>query len=135
MCKNCSFFVFLLIDLLLVKSFLLPDRAPREGRDGDIKLANPSDCILLWRSHLENPFAWFSQESFRFPSHKTFLKEESLLCSNGMCASVGDSKTLESDWTLPPSLPVSHSFSYITDLIFFNFFSWDNYRFTCNYKK
>ena len=66
MCKNFSFFVFLLTDLLFIRSFLLPDRAPGEGRDGDnIKLANPSDCVLLWWSHLENPFAWFSQESFR----------------------------------------------------------------------
>lgn len=76
MCKNFSFFVFLLTDLLFIRSFLLPDRAPGEGRDGDnIKLANPSDCVLLWWSHLENPFAWFSQESFRLLLTKPFLRK------------------------------------------------------------
>lgn len=110
--KKCSFFVFLLTDLLFIRSFLPPNRAPGEGEAGDsIKPANPSDCILLWQSHLENPFSWFSQECFTFPPHKPFLEEESLLFSNGVCVSVEDCKTLETlelDWTLPPSLPVSH---------------------------
>ena len=72
------------------------------------------------------PIRLVQSRVFQTSSHKTFLEEESQLCSNGVCASVGDCKTyetLESDWTLPPSLPVSHSFSYIADLIFFNFFS------------